>query len=397
MSVGQISGGWIRPSAFEIAIGAVMGAGLSQHVTAVAEPVTPRQALDAAIRPLLERQPCIVTFSGGRDSSAVLAVAVDIARRHGLPLPVPVTRRWPAYPETDESRWQELVVRHLGLADWERIDFDEMDLVGPTCAASLAVHGPLWPPLLHTWPRVFERARGGSILTGEGGDELFEVRRATPVRRMLAYPRQVRPPLLNDAVAWGMPRSIRRRVMRDELRQGLPPWLSPAPATRWVEEVEAWTLGEPYRWDRAVTRAVSDEGHGVGHHNLAVMAALHGTRIAHPLLDSAFGAALVRQGGRLGYPGRTSAMRLLFADLLPDELLARRDKVFTNTVVFAAATRAFARDWTGAGVDPDLVDVARLRHELAAPRPHPAAALALQAGWVADSGQSGDQKLSIGH
>ena len=43
-----------------------------------------RGALEAAVLPALQRPPCLVSFSGGRDSSAVLAVAADVARRHGL-------------------------------------------------------------------------------------------------------------------------------------------------------------------------------------------------------------------------------------------------------------------------------------------------------------------------
>ena len=54
--------------------------------------LAPRAALDQAILSGLQRAPCVVSFSGGRDSSLVLAAAVDAARRHGLPLPVPVTR-----------------------------------------------------------------------------------------------------------------------------------------------------------------------------------------------------------------------------------------------------------------------------------------------------------------
>src|SRR5215210_5370570 len=45
---------------------------------------TPRGALERAILPGLLRPPCLVGFSGGRGSSVVLALAVDVARREGL-------------------------------------------------------------------------------------------------------------------------------------------------------------------------------------------------------------------------------------------------------------------------------------------------------------------------
>ena len=84
----------------------------------------PRAALEAAIRPLVRCAPCVVGFSGGRDSSALLAVAVALAAREGLDPPVPVSFRFP-HAETRESEWQELVVRHLGLAEWARVEIDD--------------------------------------------------------------------------------------------------------------------------------------------------------------------------------------------------------------------------------------------------------------------------------
>ena len=59
-----------------------------------------------------------MTFSGGRDSSAVLATATMVARKHGLNDPVPITLRCPAIEEADETASQELVIRHLGIEEW---------------------------------------------------------------------------------------------------------------------------------------------------------------------------------------------------------------------------------------------------------------------------------------
>jgi asparagine synthase (glutamine-hydrolysing) len=98
----------------------------------------PAAGLDAAILPALRHGPCLVSFSGGRDSSAVLAAAVAVARREGLPEPVPVTLRAPHAPRADESAWQERVVGHLGLGDWVRLDAgDELDAVGPHARRAL--------------------------------------------------------------------------------------------------------------------------------------------------------------------------------------------------------------------------------------------------------------------
>ena len=59
----------------------------------------PLAAMESAILPALRRPPCLVSFSGGRDSSIVLAVAASAARRQGLSLPIPVTRAFPRRAE----------------------------------------------------------------------------------------------------------------------------------------------------------------------------------------------------------------------------------------------------------------------------------------------------------
>src|SRR4051812_39991790 len=82
---------------------------------------SPRRALEEVVRPLLARTPCMVAFSGGRDSSLVLAVATDVARRDGLPEPVPLTRVFPSDAETHETDWQEQGIRHLWLAQGGRL------------------------------------------------------------------------------------------------------------------------------------------------------------------------------------------------------------------------------------------------------------------------------------
>jgi tRNA(Ile)-lysidine synthase TilS/MesJ len=63
----------------------------------------PASALRAIARSVLATPPCVVAFSGGRDSSALLALLVDEARRAGLPEPVAVTARWDEDEASDES------------------------------------------------------------------------------------------------------------------------------------------------------------------------------------------------------------------------------------------------------------------------------------------------------
>ncbi len=157
----------------EIAFGYLFG-----H-TGVLEPPdrlnpTPREALERVISLALRRPPCGVAFSGGRDSSAVLAVATHVARRDGLAEPIPITKVFPGVKDSQESEWQEAVLHHLGLEEWQRVVLtDELDLVGPLAGAHLVDHGVVWPPTVHGDAPVVELLRGGSLLDGEGGDEVL--------------------------------------------------------------------------------------------------------------------------------------------------------------------------------------------------------------------------------
>jgi len=55
--------------------------------------------------PALLRPPCVVAFSGGRDSSRLLAAAADLAAREDLAPPTAYTFRYPLDPAADESHW----------------------------------------------------------------------------------------------------------------------------------------------------------------------------------------------------------------------------------------------------------------------------------------------------
>ena len=74
---------------------------------------TPRTVLEEILVEELSARPCMVSFSGGRDSSALLAVALEVARQHGLPEPVAFTLRYPGDTDAEESAWQQLVIDYL--------------------------------------------------------------------------------------------------------------------------------------------------------------------------------------------------------------------------------------------------------------------------------------------
>jgi asparagine synthase (glutamine-hydrolysing) len=127
---------------------------------------------------------------------------------------------------------------------------------------------------------------------------------------------------------------------------------------------------------------------------LSLLAADADALLVDPLSDPVFVASLARIGGRWGLGDRTAAMRVLFADLLPDELLARSDKARFPYVYFRAGSRAFARGFTGEGLDPELVNPEILREAWLSLMPPGASALALQAAWLASARSEVEQPLA---
>lgn len=342
-----------------------------------------RAALEAVVLEALRRRPCTVSFSGGRDSSAVLAVAVDVAQRHGLEPPVPVTIRWPHAPESDESEWQELVVRHLGLTEWEIVDGEpHLDAVGDTAAAMLDRHGLLFPPAAYMQRLLFSRSRGGAALSGLGGDQLLGEWRWQRAADVLG--RRARPRARDAAVLanWLAPQPARRAVARRRGGRGLP-WLREAPRRELAGRLRAERVSEPRTWPGRVEWLARRRALAHSRHATTLLAADDDAVCIHPLLDPRVTAALARAGGRYGWGGRTGAMRALFGDLLPPALLERTSKAGTSRAYEGPATSAFVASWDGGGVDPELVDPGELRRAWSpGEAQNGRAILQLQAAWL---------------
>ncbi len=358
---------------------------------------SPRQALERSLLPALQRTPCVVAFSGGRDSSAMLALVVALARREGLPLPVALTKRYPKHPETDESRWQELVVRHLGVEEWVRLPFDtELDLVGPVASTVLRRHGLVWPPPAYGRLPLLDVAAGGSLVDGEGGDEVFGIRRVTPLKHTLAgklRPGRPMARLLAESIG---PRPLRRSRLRRKRTARTPqPWLRPEARAAFVEALVVDDLDEPFSWIGGARRLLVRRAWVYGSRTMALLAEEADVYAVHPLLDPVFIESLRPLAGRLGFTSRRAAMAALFGDLLPPEVIRRQDKVAFNGVVFSRYSRDFVRTWDGSGVDADLVDPERLGEEWRAPVPNAGTSALLQAAWLAQQ-PSGTREESLG-
>jgi len=364
-----------------VAAGWVHGLGPAPRVSSN---VPPLQALAERLLPALQAGACYISFSGGRDSSAVLALATRVAREHGLEDPVPVTQLFPDLPAADESEWQQLVVEHLGLRNWLRFSAPgNEDLLGAGTAESLARRGLVWPATVHTKVSLLEQLSPGTLLTGEGGDEVLGPRRAapwphlrkgTPVRRSkaaLAAAGSLAPRPLRHYRAW-------QRYKSADLR----PWLRPGFAEECLRLAARDDAAEPLNWAGSLMWVCRRRSCAVSARNFGALAAEYGVRVINPLLDPRFLASLGHSGGRWGFPGRTAAMKYLFADVLPAAVIERPTKAVFTRAFLGEETARFARDWDGSGVDPELVDADRLRQEWLSESPSALSGPLLHAAWL---------------
>jgi asparagine synthase (glutamine-hydrolysing) len=343
----------------------------------------PRGALEELILKALCRRPCLVAFSGGRDSSAVLAAAVETARRHGLADPIPVTLRFDGDVRTGEHEWQELVVRHLGVSEWIRLDLTtELDALGPLGAGLLARHGAYWPPLAHSTVPMLEAAKHGSLLTGNGGDELltpWALRRVWLLRRARARPR---PSDVKRLVFFSLPTAARAEIYRRRSPIALG-WLRPD-ADRELERSWARQSVAAYgSWGEYVDWMLGSRYFELGRAIFAALARDAGVLLLEPFLEPRVAGAVVRAAPAAGFASRSEALHQLFGDLLPPQVVARTTKATFTTVPWGPAARAFAADWDGSGLDSDLVDADALRAEWLRERPDFRSLTPLQCAWLA--------------
>lgn len=339
------------------------------------------------LAPALERPPCYVAFSGGRDSSALLAAATALARREGLDDPIPVTERYGDLAEADEGRWQHLLLDHLGIREWIVLDVGgRSDLLGEVAQRGLLERGVVWPPALQIKPNMFSALSPGSLVTGEGGDEVFGPRRVTPWLHLARWTRGGRLRAARGAGESLLPRRLRASLQAARLRSGpIQPWLRRPLRDLHLRLVAEDLASEPMRWDRSLPWLCRRRSAVVAEHNYRLLAAEHGLELINPFLDPRFLAALARLGGRLGFATRAQVMREMFADVVPSESLERSTKALFNRAFMGEPTRRFAESWDGTGVDEEWIDADRLRAEWLSESPSAISSVALQQAWLASN------------
>ena len=306
--------------------------------------------------PALESGRCLVAFSGGRESSWLLAAVVAGARSRGYPDPIPVTLRHAGPPGERAAKLQERVVAHLCLQDWERVTVDdELELLGPYARRALAEAGLLFPATAYSLLPLLDVARGGWLLSGGGVTDFFLYWRWARLSEVLAGRRLPRRRDLRELAAASLPAPLLGR--RGEAP---PPWLR-EDAAREVERRLGATRRVPLGFGAALARQRTHRCHTGMRRSLEKLADSAGARLMLPFRDDRYIAALASAGGRRGFGDRSSLVLQLAGHLLPAELLRRSDGAGGAQPFFGEASAAFAANWTGEGLDPDVVDANALR------------------------------------
>jgi asparagine synthase (glutamine-hydrolysing) len=343
--------------------------------------LTPLAAFEDVVRAALRRPPCVIPFSGGRDSAAVLAVAARIAREEKLDAPIAVTLRFDRGLGTDETAWQERVVAHSRVKDWILLNVgDEIDFIGPLSRPLLLRYGVVHPASMPLFWLPLQHAHGGSMLTGFGGDSViggWVPAHAAEVFALRAIPRPSDVLMLGYALS---PRIVRAAAMRMQLTR--PVWMRPRAYREFNSARIAELSTRPVRRDRFLRWEARLRRSAFAESTFARLAADVDALAFHPLHDRRFVAALARDLGPRGDGNRTSVMRRVFARDLPPDVLARPDKANFAVAYFRDYTREFARRWDGIGLDPELVDPEPLRKAWLEWIVDPRASLALQAAWI---------------
>jgi hypothetical protein len=352
------------PTPLEIASCVVVGraahpaANRAAHQAAGRAAADPVAALERVLTRALQRPPCLVSFSGGHDSSLILAAAMRAARREQLPAPVPVTWRAADAPRADESARQEAVVHALQVGDWVRLPAgDDLDFVGPVAAAVLRRHGLLYPANAYFHAPLLREAAGGTLLTGVGGDQVLG--RLNRPRRPSACPRRADPALRFGWLRTPAARRVRRGLRREHRARPVR-----------YEHRAAWAGS---RRDLELTRL-----------SLALLGRDTGTDVVHPLLDPGFLSALCWSGiSPETAGGRAGLLSAVFGGAYPGAALAPRPKATFGEVFWRGHTRSLLAGWDGRGVNPAVVDPAALRREWNRPQPDLCTAMLAQQVWLA--------------
>jgi asparagine synthase (glutamine-hydrolysing) len=344
---------------------------------------TPREVLEKLLLEALATPPCHVAFSGGRDSSAMLAVATHAARAQGVPDPIPLTARLDEHPGSWETEWQELVIRHLELREWDTVSITtELDALGSVATAALRRHGVYWPSQAHSLIVFSQRAGSGSLLTGGGGDELFSTWGGRRRRFSELAPLRPRRRAAKWMAYYALPRRLRSRVMRFRYPLRVP-WLRPDAERDVARLLREGIRSQAPNWRGGVEGLLESRYLELVRAVLDMFASENGVRLFEPFYDSRFVRAYTRAAPPDGYASRAAALTAHFGDLLPPEVWTRGTKAVFTDAAWGPHARAFVESWDGSGLDESLVDPERLIEEWRKPNPDARSLTCLGQAWLA--------------
>ena len=258
---------------------------------------------------------------------------------------------------------------HLGLTDWLRLDrTDELEVLGEFATSALLRHGLLWPFNAHFHSPLLHRARGGSLLTGIGGDEalsssrwarsfavLSGAERAATARPAARGP--TRCAEVNSARGHGSPRSGALPVAPASGRPRGHAGLGRGPGVRARGAAHAPSAPPdpplPRRWALPASSG-----------SLRMRAPRSPTRSSTPVSSPRLPPRAALVAGLTAPPpcarSSTASCRL--------ELVSRSSKARFEGAFWGTRSRSFARTWTGEVADPEVVDPRALRRVWSAGR-----------------------------
>jgi asparagine synthase (glutamine-hydrolysing) len=224
----------------------------------------------------------------------------------------------------DEAAWQQHVLEHLGILDrWERLEAPDVDLLGAEATGVLRRHGQLYPAPTYVLVPLMRAAAGGTLITGEGGDQLFASWRWADAAAAAARGRPRSRGELAGRVRAKLPGLVRGRLEARKL-PAFEDWLTPAARRQVHKAAVAELSSEPTRWLGFIGWLQRSRADLMSAASAQLVAADHDVSLEQPFLSPPVMSALAAEGGQAGYGTRSEAMRHIFAGLLPQEVLVRQ-------------------------------------------------------------------------
>ncbi|MFN3218499.1 MAG: asparagine synthase-related protein [Acidimicrobiales bacterium] len=315
------------------------GAGVALTGSEAATPATPAPRPTSRVG---------VTLSGGLDSSMLAAMAVEAAEA-GTQAVTALTMRFPGHA-SDETRYQDLMLAHLGVAEVSvgpSPDIDYWEQIQAEVARRLVPAPWIQPEIVALLGRAAESGLS-TVMRGVGGDELFAPGTATVIdalasRRFDALGQFFGDGPLRSRAGWAA------RGVRDLARQGVPAkptrgladWVAPSGDIR--RRMDELAVHPPRgvglsaamrrdRWRRLETNVAREQADWTDASETA-----SGLALVDPLVDVDLVAAANTVPEALRWaPGDPRRLQRGVAfPYLPDEVMRRPDKAYMGPAMFA--------------------------------------------------------------